>query len=223
MIRRRGGWSAAVDHGASHMRKILMLAAGAAAMALSAGTVANATTFVGDYSATVNTVDPGLKLNVFDLPGALNFSLNNPGDTSATDIFKLYTLEGSIESDDLAPKPISVAFNFTLPDVFGGSVGGTTYGESFFGVVQNGHVQWSGPQILNFGNGGQLQVALNNADFNKGFFGLDEGKGDGATITASFQLVSNAIPEPATWAMMITGFGLAGVAIRRRRTLVAAV
>ena len=28
----------------------------------------------------------------------------------------------------------------------------------------------------------------------------------------------SAVPEPATWAMMITGFGLAGVAIRRRRT-----
>ena len=35
--------------------------------------------------------------------------------------------------------------------------------------------------------------------------------------------VPSAVPEPATWAMMITGFGLAGVAIRRRReTLVAA-
>ncbi|WP_185964991.1 Npun_F0296 family exosortase-dependent surface protein [Glacieibacterium frigidum] len=31
-----------------------------------------------------------------------------------------------------------------------------------------------------------------------------------------------AIPEPATWAMMITGFGLVGVARRRRRSAVAA-
>lgn len=29
--------------------------------------------------------------------------------------------------------------------------------------------------------------------------------------------VSGAVPEPATWAMMIGGFGLAGVAVRRRR------
>lgn len=29
--------------------------------------------------------------------------------------------------------------------------------------------------------------------------------------------ISSAVPEPATWAMMITGFGLAGSAIRRRR------
>ncbi len=31
----------------------------------------------------------------------------------------------------------------------------------------------------------------------------------------------SAVPEPATWAMMITGFGLAGVAVRRRRTQLA--
>ena len=29
---------------------------------------------------------------------------------------------------------------------------------------------------------------------------------------------SNVVPEPATWAMMITGFGLAGGMLRRRRT-----
>jgi hypothetical protein len=40
----------------------------------------------------------------------------------------------------------------------------------------------------------------------------------------SFDLVAlpsaGAVPEPATWAMMIAGFGLAGAAIRRRRSQV---
>ena len=31
----------------------------------------------------------------------------------------------------------------------------------------------------------------------------------------------SAVPEPATWAMMIAGFGLAGTAIRRRRNILA--
>ncbi|MBS3960497.1 MAG: PEP-CTERM sorting domain-containing protein [Sandarakinorhabdus sp.] len=30
------------------------------------------------------------------------------------------------------------------------------------------------------------------------------------------------VPEPATWAMLIAGFGLVGFAMRRRRTLSAA-
>ncbi len=39
-----------------------------------------------------------------------------------------------------------------------------------------------------------------------------------------FELVkTGAVPEPATWAMMISGFGLTGAALRRRRNLVAAV
>lgn len=34
--------------------------------------------------------------------------------------------------------------------------------------------------------------------------------------TAVFDLASGAVPEPATWAMMISGFGLIGATMRRR-------
>jgi hypothetical protein len=47
---------------------------------------------------------------------------------------------------------------------------------------------------------------------------------DGAIIDNGFwgsSLIHGAIPEPATWAMMIAGFGLVGAALRRRRSAMA--
>lgn len=42
--------------------------------------------------------------------------------------------------------------------------------------------------------------------------------GGGSSFT---NLSLNAVPEPASWALMLTGFGLAGAALRRRRVLAA--
>lgn len=43
----------------------------------------------------------------------------------------------------------------------------------------------------------------------------------GVNIIGQF-VVAGGVPEPTTWAMMIGGFGFAGGALRRRRTVVAA-
>ena len=40
--------------------------------------------------------------------------------------------------------------------------------------------------------------------------------------TYDVSVSSNPVPEPATWAFMMAGFGIAGVALRRRAKLVAA-
>ena len=64
------------------------------------------------------------------------------------------------------------------------------------------------------------------------FFGLSSdklikaiafGPGGQRTQSVSFVLdnltIGNAVPEPATWAMMIVGFGLIGAAARRRQSV----
>ncbi len=40
-------------------------------------------------------------------------------------------------------------------------------------------------------------------------------------LVTGFNETTGAVPEPATWAMMIAGFGIVGLAMRRRRTTIA--
>jgi hypothetical protein len=52
--------------------------------------------------------------------------------------------------------------------------------------------------------------------YGAGFYIAAEGPGD-ITLTISDTRIPGAIPEPASWAMLIAGFGLTGAALRRRR------
>jgi len=63
-------------------------------------------------------------------------------------------------------------------------------------------------------------------DFDKGSGGSDRGYVSGGVFTptendfflpALFQGLTVSVPEPATWAMMVVGFGLMGAAMRRRK------
>lgn len=60
--------------------------------------------------------------------------------------------------------------------------------------------------------------------FLTGIFSLNQGSPDGPGVRLTIADVGNGgvIPEPATWAMLIAGFGLVGSALRRRREVAAA-
>jgi hypothetical protein len=45
----------------------------------------------------------------------------------------------------------------------------------------------------------------------------------GAIVAFNVTAIAAAVPEPSSWALMISGFGLAGVALRRRRRVISAV
>ena len=199
------------------MRILLSLAAMAAAVCTA--TVANATAFVGTFDVTANQ-GSGLIINSAPDNGPVSFNLT-PGHSVTQGIFDIYTPESALNGDDLNARPISVAFNFTAPTGFGGTVGGTT-DTAIFGIFDAGSVHWTNPAILTFGNGGVLQISLSDEVFNGGFIGsFNDGVGHGAEVHATYKLIHDSlpgVPEPASWALMIGGFGMAGSMLRRRRT-----
>lgn len=109
----------------------------------------------------------------------------------------------------------------------GSSLGGEEYRVSFnFQSAFTAAAQttyWFG---LRFGSSSDpLSIYWSTADFNDTALGQelfgDNWGGNTQEHTFSLGAGTSAVPEPATWAMMITGFALMGGAIRRRRVTVA--
>ncbi len=83
-------------------------------------------------------------------------------------------------------------------------IGGTAVADTFVGI--------SGPNYRS-GSGNYSAYVFDHAC---GIYYCAGGGGEKSTNFA-FRIVGGAVPEPASWALMLTGFGLAGVAMRRRR------
>jgi len=77
----------------------------------------------------------------------------------------------------------------------------------------------SAPSFGFFGIVNSLGAARAEIDFvgGNGYAPTD----DLQTATRGTFIPPDGVPEPASWALMISGFGLAGAALRRRRTLLA--
>ena len=62
-------------------------------------------------------------------------------------------------------------------------------------------------------------VLTSGATYSLRFTGL--ANNDSTAFIDNVSLATNAVPEPASWALMIAGFGLTGAAMRRRRVAAA--
>lgn len=195
---------------------------------------ANATMVKSNYTVNANATDPGLVIQtagVADNPFTYDVTLGNP---VTFDLFDIWTDENSLDDDgflalgcgaDCDSKPISVDFDFILPEMGGSTVNGTTQGNKVFGgLSEEGNVNWNGPADFMFGplGDGLLQVSLSDETFNEGLFGVREGEQYGATVKATLSLISNAtataVPEPGTFALFgLTLIGVGFAASRRRR------
>lgn len=167
----------------------------------------------GAVTAIGLPTDPGLALTGSAIAfGA--FTLANVGDTFTTNVLRIGTNESSVDLDDFAQSPVSATFTFSSPLGAGGTASGSSQG--FYRLVSScgiaaggcGQVQWTNPTIFNFGNGGAFSVRLSNVEF---------GTPGSANVAARFELLANSVPEPATWGLLILGFGLIGGALRSQR------
>ena len=114
-----------------------------------------------------------------------------PGVTSVT--FTLYDVSTALDT----------SLGYTDPSIYADLGSGVSYGS----------VTLSAPTDLVVIDLNQAGVdAYNAAGLRGEFFFV------GGALTENF---GGAVPEPATWALMIGGFGLAGLALRRRRLAVA--
>lgn len=203
------------------MKKAYLLSAALGAIALPSAAMAvvpiagtfTVSQYYGDSFLPGGLSNNGLEIDVSPSSG----SFSTTSGASPIGLFNISTPEGSVEWDDLIKKSIVVDFAFTNPAGAAGSVGGETYARTI-GILSDGYVKWN-PVSIFFGkdNTGQLDITLGDTSFD-GSWGTSLGNKPGL-VKASFNLVSAPVPEPATWALMITGIGFAGAAMRRRQSV----
>lgn len=183
--------------------------------------VANAnTTRTYDVSETDSDVsgdafsDPGLVIKtafVADLDNEI-FDLEN-GEAHTFDFFKIWTDEGSIQTDDLDAQDVTAVLGFDLPPGTQVQVEGESTGLiAFFGLFQGGGVAWDGPVTVTTADR-IFTVELSDEEFNWGLFGLNDGYRHGAIVEATVTQVA-AVPLPSAALLGFALFG--GLAVVRR-------
>lgn len=137
----------------------------------------------------------------------------------------LFTVTGDYNASfqlDSNPMPTDFFFfGFSLrriPGTFEGTVQPTASLTFFSSSFASGGLQLTatdGPNLLN-DNGPQLYSGpTSNPMFAPGTFTLINNNG-GSNSLLTISGISGTVPEPATWALMICGFGGIGLAMRRR-------
>lgn len=198
---------------------VLSLAAGAAMAAASA---ANATSFVGTTGGCFGNLNnspvsppctPVATSSVANLTfNAGSFSVQDSngfagiGSGGGTNTLGFLTLTPTVGTTNFNGTPFTLLVSFTSPGALQGTYFSTLMGSVTDSVAGGIQVNFSTPNTLSFGSGGDaFTLTVNNVAVSN----------DGVR-TPITGFITTA-PEPGTWAMMLLGFGGIGLAMRRRR------
>jgi hypothetical protein len=114
-------------------------------------------------------------------------------------------------------------FQFTIPQDGKGSGSLSTSFSSPMNQLTIGQVLVNGISYALTSSSGGQSLTVSGIPILNGVMNTIEVKGTNsasavaATYTGTATFAAGAVPEPASWAMMIGGFGLIGAAMRRRR------
>lgn len=210
------------------MKNALLYGAVALATLASAGAARAATIVLNNgtpyaYKVHDNNAGSGLSLNLHtkqieSLVVASSTSAINAGSGDGE-----AQIEGSDKRVGFASVAIDPALDFTKIQFKIEDFGGNTPGHDFDILVNfvGGATQTFSNQLLPsngkldiFAGVGELMDRITLSDLRSGSGALQNFK---ALKQISFEAAAPGVPEPATWAMMLGGFGVLGAAARRRR------
>ncbi len=106
----------------------------------------------------------------------------------------------------------------TLIDLVGGLNTPASFNGVAFSDIGNSLAAITGVSFVSGGFAGEQPVLTFDADhIFLNFQGISQATAPGTSYTYAVSFADSAVPEPASWAMMIGGFGVAGAAMRTRR------
>ena len=136
------------------------------------------------------------------------------------------TISGLVEGFNPASKVTPIVTNAIVDALEGGNWASYMDGTQFGFTVKNGAVTYANAfylrgntQFLTFGSAPATGTSVPSLEGR-------EGSQSNRSQPNRFSLATtpaSAVPEPASWAMMISGIGMAGMALRQRRRVRVAV
>lgn len=216
------------------MKTKFLAAAAAIALAVAAPSFANASiigiTDIADLGAT-DTIDWGQLTGDFTTPQAVTSGLGQvatvSGDSAIARIDQGGGWTGNFTDGEhllwSQGSGSTITLNFLNPvSAVGAYIQADYYGQFIAELIASngdslGSFALFGNSDDNPGTALFLGLKSTSADIAQVQFHLNQANGGTDFAIGTVSLNGSAVPEPATWAMMISGFAMAGMALRSRR------